>query len=66
MDQAHPEEKIALQREIKIQKALDHRNIVKLFNSEEKDGKLYIILEYIRGGALFDYLMKHENGFKES
>lgn len=44
---------------------MNHRNIVKLYNSEEKESKLYIILEYIRGGALFDYLMKHEYGFKE-
>jgi len=49
-----PEDKIALQNEIDIMKQVDHPNIVKLHNVFEDDKYLYIIMELLKGGELFD------------
>lgn len=59
MSRVSPEEIEALKRELNIQKALQHENIVKLYNAFETNGFLYIILEYIEQGNLFDYSRKH-------
>jgi serine/threonine-protein kinase len=39
---------------------LDHENIGRIFDFEEVDGQLCIILEYIDGWSLVDYLMRLE------
>jgi len=49
-----PEEIEALRRELHIQKTLRHENIVKLYNAFEEKGYLYIVLEYVEKGTLFD------------
>lgn len=41
-----------------MHKTLDHPNIVKLFSATKKDGKLFIILEFLPKGTLFDELHK--------
>ena len=46
----------ALKRELNIQKALKHEHIVKLYNAFESKGFLYIILEYVEKGNLFEYM----------
>ena len=45
-----------LEREIKILKLLRHDNIVHLFNVIETNSYLYLIMEYIKGIELFDYI----------
>lgn len=48
----------SVEQEIQIQRSLSHPNCVRLlesFSNEEK-GKLYIVLEYMSGGALQDLL----------
>ncbi|KAF2135733.1 uncharacterized protein K452DRAFT_354259 [Aplosporella prunicola CBS 121167] len=45
-----------LEREIVIMKLLEHQNIVKLYDVWENRSELYLIMEYIDGGELFDYI----------
>ena len=59
LERVSPEEIEALKRELNIQKVLKHDNIVKLHNAFESNGFLYIILEYIELGNLFEYVKKY-------
>eukprot|EP00457_Paulinella_chromatophora_P001570 gb/GEZN01001572.1/.p1 GENE.gb/GEZN01001572.1/~~gb/GEZN01001572.1/.p1 ORF type:complete len:895 (+),score=151.44 gb/GEZN01001572.1/:97-2781(+) len=43
-----------LRKEIEVMKALDHPNIVKLYEVFESATDLYIVMELCRGGELFD------------
>ncbi|XP_063781256.1 serine/threonine-protein kinase DCLK3 [Pseudophryne corroboree] len=43
-----------IENEVRIIKMLSHPNIVKLFDDFETDNEIYLILEYIKGGDLFD------------
>ncbi|OCT76043.1 hypothetical protein XELAEV_18031231mg [Xenopus laevis] len=45
-----------IENEVRIIKNLSHPNIVKLFSDYETDKEIYLILEYIRGGDLFDVI----------
>lgn len=51
-----PEEKTALDREINVQKTLKHDHIVKLYTAFKMNDFLYIILEYVEKGTLFDFI----------
>lgn len=46
-------------REMQILKMLDHPNIVKLYQIIETDDKLYLVMEYMEGGELYDKIKKH-------
>ena len=52
------EERDALDRELQIQKLLKHSHIVKLYTSFEHGNKLYIVLEYVENGNLFQFARK--------
>ena len=52
-------ERRALKRELDTHRCLDHDNIVKLYNSFEVDGSLYIILEHIEMGNLYHFIKEH-------
>lgn len=56
MSRVSADEIEALKRELNIQKTLKHDNIVKLYNAFEAKGFLYIILEYVEKGNLFEYM----------
>jgi len=45
--------------EIRIQKMLDHKHLVKIFDVIEIDDHVCIVMECVTGGDLFDYLVKH-------
>eukprot|EP00079_Xenopus_tropicalis_P036697 XP_017950468.1 PREDICTED: serine/threonine-protein kinase DCLK3 [Xenopus tropicalis] len=45
-----------IENEVRIIKHLSHPNIVKLFSDYETEKEIYLILEYIRGGDLFDVI----------
>lgn len=45
-----------IEREIVIMKLIDHPNILRLYDVWETNSDLYLILEYVEGGELFDYL----------
>lgn len=46
-------------REVRIQKAMDHPNIVKLYEVIDTPTTLYLVMEYASGGEVFDYLVAH-------
>ncbi|CAH6721017.1 serine/threonine-protein kinase Gin4p [[Candida] jaroonii] len=47
-----------IEREIIIMKLINHKNIMSLYDVWENKNDLYLILEYVEGGELFDYLIK--------
>lgn len=51
-------------QEIMTMKRIDHPNIVKLYEIYRDDNKLYLVMEYVHGMELFDYIF--ENRMKES
>ena len=56
-----------LEREINILKLLRHDNIVYLYNVIDTKDYLYLVMEYIKGIELFDYInMKHYINERES
>jgi len=46
-----------IKREIGVMQKLEHENIVKLYDIFETSHHLYLIIEYCRGGELFDELI---------
>ena len=53
----HEEDKIRMYREIEILKKLRHPNIVQLYTVIENNDKIYLIMEYIKGQELFNYIV---------
>jgi serine/threonine protein kinase len=49
-------EPAAFRREREVLEKLKHPNIVRLFGSDEADGRPYLLLEYLAGPSLFDVL----------
>jgi len=48
-----------IEREIVIMKLIEHPNIMSLYDIWENRGELYLVLEYVEGGELFDYVMRN-------
>ncbi len=48
-----------IEREIIIMKLINHPNVMSLYDVWENKGELYLVLEYIAGGELFDYLIRN-------
>jgi len=44
--------------EITLMKLIQHPNIVQLYDVYESKTDLYIVMEHVQGGELFDYLVK--------
>ncbi|EGG22010.1 putative protein serine/threonine kinase [Cavenderia fasciculata] len=53
-----------IEREIVLMKLIDHPNALKMYEVYETSKYLFLILEYVEGGELFDYLV--EKGGLES
>ena len=51
------EEKIRVQREIEILKKVKHPNIVQLYSVIETERQIFLIMEYIKGKELFQYIL---------
>ena len=51
-------DKTRLEREIKLMKILRHPNIVHLYSVIQTNQYIYLIMEYISGKELFDYIIK--------
>ena len=49
-----------LKKEIKILKSIRHKNIIQLFDIMESKTNLYFVIEYCKGGELFDYIVKNK------
>ncbi|XP_027070956.1 serine/threonine-protein kinase ATG1c-like isoform X2 [Coffea arabica] len=56
----------SLKSEIVILKKINHPNIIRLHDMIEDSGKIYIILEYCRGGDLSVYIQKRQGGIPEA
>ena len=59
---SHPQARIALEREAKKAKNLAHPNIVKVFYFDEFRSIPYMVMEYIRGMPLDDFLHRYPEG----
>ncbi|KAG8924918.1 hypothetical protein FRC01_010899, partial [Tulasnella sp. 417] len=49
---------LAIEREIVIMKLIDHPNVLSLYHVWETKSELYLVMEYVQGGELFDYLQR--------
>ena len=47
----------SLQDEINILKGIDHKNIIKLFETFEEGNELFMVTELVEGGELFDRIV---------
>uniref|UniRef100_A0A674PG63 Si:dkey-16p21.7 n=1 Tax=Takifugu rubripes TaxID=31033 RepID=A0A674PG63_TAKRU len=47
-----------VEREIAILKLIEHPHVLKLYEVYENNKYLYLVLEHVSGGELFDYLVK--------
>ncbi len=47
-----------MEREIAIMKLIEHPHVLRLYDVYESRKYLYLILEHVAGGELFDYLVK--------
>ncbi|EEP79648.1 conserved hypothetical protein [Uncinocarpus reesii 1704] len=45
-----------IEREVVIMKLIEHPNVISLYDVWENRGELYLVLEYVKGGELFDYV----------
>lgn len=54
------EETMYIQNEIQILNDLDHPNVVKMIEFEETKDKIYIVMELMKGGELFDRIIEKE------
>ena len=51
------QDKIRLQREVIVQKNCKNSSIVKIFDVFESNTEIYIVLEYMQGGELYDVIL---------
>ncbi|EKV10059.1 Serine/threonine protein kinase (Kcc4), putative [Penicillium digitatum] len=45
-----------IEREVVIMKLIEHPNVISLYDVWENRGELYLVLEHVEGGELFDYV----------
>ncbi|ERF74729.1 hypothetical protein EPUS_04898 [Endocarpon pusillum Z07020] len=45
-----------IEREVVIMKLIEHPNVINLYDVWENRGELYLVIEYVEGGELFDYV----------
>ncbi|KAF8888635.1 kinase-like domain-containing protein [Infundibulicybe gibba] len=50
-------QRLGIDREIIMMKLMNHPNIMRLFDVYEGDKELFLVLEYVEGGELFDFLV---------
>lgn len=50
-------------REIEIIATSQHNNIVKYIESFEMGDELWVVMEYMSGGSLYDLVQKYSTGF---
>ncbi|TNY18046.1 kinase-like domain-containing protein [Rhodotorula diobovata] len=62
---SNPKTMEMIEREVEIMKGLEHRFCVKCIDYFEDDQRIWLVLEYVDGGDLLDYVMKR-GGLKES
>jgi len=58
---AKPKQQLSLDREVDILKKVDHPYCVRLEGIYSTNNHLYLVLEYCKGGELFDMICKHSH-----
>ena len=48
-----------ISREIKILKQLHHPNVVQIYEIIETEQDLYLVMEFVQGGELFDLIVQN-------
>jgi serine/threonine protein kinase len=48
---------LQVKREIVILKLIEHPHVLKLYDVLETENRLYLVLENVKGGELFDYIV---------
>lgn len=49
-----------VEREITIMKLIEHHNVLQLYDVYESKKNLFLVLEYVGGGELFEYLVQRQ------
>mgnify|MGYP000095380667 CR=1 FL=1 len=65
MEQVTPEERSTALNEVQILKVLNHPNIVRYIDSALESRALLIVMEYVTGGTLYDYLQRQNSPLSE-
>jgi len=50
-------QRLGIDREITMMKLMNHPNIIRIYDVFESDKDLFLVLEYVEGGELFDFLV---------
>ena len=50
-------QRLGIDREITMMKLMNHPNIMRIYDVFEGDKELFLVLEYVEGGELFDFLV---------
>ncbi|SCZ99098.1 BZ3500_MvSof-1268-A1-R1_Chr7-1g09392 [Microbotryum saponariae] len=53
---------LMIAREVEIMKGLRHKYCVRYYDHFEDEHRIWIVLEYVDGGDLLEYVMKHPGG----
>jgi serine/threonine-protein kinase len=54
-----PETRERFYREAKVAGRLQHRNLISVFDMGEEDGRLFMVMELLRGDTLNEYMKRH-------
>jgi serine/threonine-protein kinase len=54
-----PETRERFYREAKVAGRLQHRNLISVFDMGEEDGRLFMVMELLRGETLNEYMKRH-------
>ncbi|KAI0312160.1 kinase-like domain-containing protein [Amylostereum chailletii] len=55
--QKFDKQRLGIDKEITMMKLMNHPNIMRIYDVYEGDQELYLILEYVEGGELFDFIV---------
>lgn len=58
LSEQRPDRSCAVQREIKIAKLFNHPHIIRVFEVIKTQVDIFVVMEYVRGGELFDYIVE--------
>ena len=53
-------QRLGIDREITMMKLMNHPNIIRIYDVYEGDNELYLILEYVEGGELYDFVVNRK------